>query len=101
MDCTGGRAWPSAPALTATSADKETIGAWCYQQSEGNPFLALEYLAYATKELAAGKSLPQTCILEAVEHFIHMQLGWISDDAALLLMAAAWLGPSFDPLSAV
>lgn len=95
------QALPSAPARPATSADKEAIGAWCYQQSEGNPFLALEYLAYATKELAAGRSLPQTCILEAVEHFIHMQLGWISDDAALLLMAAAWLGPSFDPLSAV
>ncbi len=75
----------------------------CYQYSEGNPFLALEWLQLARQALSAGDKIGNLSALptpEAVRVFVQAQVERLSTDAAILLDAATVLGNPFDPLAA-
>jgi DNA-binding SARP family transcriptional activator len=85
---------------TGRAKDSEFLVNWCCQRSEGNPFFAVEWLSLAVRERGAGQNLSDTLIPEPVETLIKNQLGLLSHDATSLLTAAAFLGMSFNLLTA-
>lgn len=80
--------------------DSEFLVNWCCQRSEGNPFFAVEWLSLAVRERDAGQNLPDILIPDPVETLIKNQLRLLSHDATSLLTAAAFLGVSFNLLTA-
>ncbi len=81
--------------------DSQLLGDWCYQRSEGNPLLAVEWLSYAVKELAAGQGIYSIKFPGTLQTLIESQLSSLSRSASTLLSAAACRGTSFHLLEAM
>ncbi len=68
---------------------------WWYLQSEGNPFLAVEWLFAWKEQVKNGHRLALERIPESIEHKIQIQLRLLDREACALLSAMAYLGRSF------
>lgn len=82
------------------TVEREALIHRCYQRSEGNPSFAYAWLSLALKEPELASRLSDTAIPEAIVTLVKQQLASISREARALLTAAAFLGSSFNPLTA-
>jgi predicted ATPase len=82
--------------------DSNYVGHWCYQRSEGNPFLATAYLQHLVESRAARHhSFSVSLVPPAVQAYVQAQIERLSPDALALLTVAAACGVSFDIRAAV
>lgn len=87
--------------LVSLPLDKrEALLTWCCRRSEGNPFFACAWLSLALKQPELPRHLSDVSLPESIEALVKQQLAQVSREALALLTAAAFLGPSFDLLSA-
>jgi DNA-binding SARP family transcriptional activator len=91
---------PRPKASGKLGSDGYSLGDWCYQRCEGNPFFAIQWLAAARDALAAGHDLCDIPIPERLTESIRAWLSSLSRSASSLLSAAACLGSSFHLLDA-
>ena len=93
-----------APAMSHRSQlsteDRATLAHWCYQHSEGNPFLASAWLSVALKEPGKPLALLDEVIPAPIETLVKQQLAYLSQNARTLLTSAAFLDSPFDLLIA-
>lgn len=80
--------------------DHAALARWCYQRSEGNPFVASSWLSVALKEPGKPLRLLDEAIPAPVETLVKHQLAHLSHNARLLLTSAAFLDSPFDLLAA-
>lgn len=85
------------PALSPRDeAGVAVLSDWCYQQSEGNPALALEALRLAVDVRAQGQDLPEYALSAPICHLLESFLRPLGQQAMAVLAAASILGCSFD-----
>jgi len=80
--------------------DRAALAHWCYQRSEGNPFLASAWLSVALKEPGKPLALLDEVIPAPIETLVKQQLAYLSQNARTLLTSAAFLDSPFDLLIA-